>query len=653
MKVILLLVCLVLVSFQTNDSSWNHLKALFSIIMKGGGMFHPSRDEMTFVSNEKGVAQIYKQKFDPIKGKLVGEAKSIITTKDRVTYPSYLDDGSLLFLHDRGGSENFQIGFLDLTDKVTWVTENYKASHEYNYVSDKYLYYVSNEKSKIMQVFRRSLPLNQKGKTELIYSPSVPSVAGVSIVSKDDSKIFIEQSYSNLYSEILLKDLKLNKIISLTKPIAGNTRRRWSPIHFLDQKQTRMLVKSDFESDFNRLIIIEWKDGDFTKPGKLIKIPFFEKIKWDVKSIERVKKTNTFFISLNQNGYSKLYKIKFSSKGQIKEKEVIELPLKNSNIEQGGYRSYSSSLSINRNGKYLAMTLTNSITPTNLYLLNLKTKKSKRLFKNPIPESLKNMKFVQEKLRHFQSWDFTEIPYYLYKPNTKKPLNGFPTILILHGGPEAQSRPEFSPLTQFFLNSGFAVVEPNIRGSNGYGRKFLDMDNREKRMDAIKDIKEMAKELKNYNFIDTKRLVVLGGSYGGYATLMSIVTYPKLWKAGVDIVGMSNLVTFLEHTAKWRRVLREPEYGYLKTQRKMLEKISPINYVQNARAPVYIIQGANDPRVPASEAVQMFNKLKKMKNGNVSKSKLLLLKDEGHGFSKRKNRLLVYHSLIQWLKEIV
>jgi len=153
--------------------------------------------------------------------------------------------------------------------------------------------------------------------------------------------------------------------------------------------------------------------------------------------------------------------------------------------------------------------------------------------------------------------------------------------------------------------------------------------------------------------VDEDGLVVMGGSYGGYATLMSIVTYPKLFRAGIDIVGMSNLETFLEHTAKWRRVLREPEYGYLKTQRKLLKKISPIHFVKRARAPVYIIQGANDPRVPVSEAEQMYTKLKQVGIGNseVAQSKLLILKNEGHGFSKRSNRLLVYHSMMKWLKK--
>ena len=210
-------------------------------------------------------------------------------------------------------------------------------------------------------------------------------------------------------------------------------------------------------------------------------------------------------------------------------------------------------------------------------------------------------------------------------------------------------------MKQFLLKSGYIIVEPNIRGSSGYGRKYLDLDNRSKRMDAIRDIKELVKDLKKDKQINTKKLVVLGGSYGGYATLMSLVTYPRLWKAGIDIVGMSNLETFLEHTAKWRRVLREPEYGYLKTQRKLLKKISPIHFVNKIRAPIFIIQGKNDPRVPVEEAIQMFQKLVEIgkKRKQVSESKLLILKNEGHGFSKRTTRLKVYHSMMIWLKEVL
>lgn len=147
---------------------------------------------------------------------------------------------------------------------------------------------------------------------------------------------------------------------------------------------------------------------------------------------------------------------------------------------------------------------------------------------------------------------------------------------------------------------------------------------------------------------------MISGSYGGYATLMAAVSFPDYWKAAVDIVGMSNLVTFLKNTSPWRRKLREPEYGSLETQRDMLEFLSPINYIDRIKAPVFIIQGDNDPRVPLSEAIAVYKKLKEVGKTNpiVAKSRLMRFADEGHGFTKKKNRLRAYHALRKWLNEV-
>jgi dipeptidyl aminopeptidase/acylaminoacyl peptidase len=230
------------------------------------------------------------------------------------------------------------------------------------------------------------------------------------------------------------------------------------------------------------------------------------------------------------------------------------------------------------------------------------------------------------------------------------PTGGWPALLIIHGGPEAQIRPDFSPIIQFYLSSGFAVITPNIRGSAGYGRTYLDLDNIEKRLDSIKDIRHLALHLKNEDAdIDGNRLVIYGGSYGGFAVLSAMTEHPQLWKAGVDIVGISNFVTFLKNTAAWRRSLREAEYGSLEHDLETLEKVSPIHKIDKISAPLFIIQGDNDERVPLSESIQMYEKLKE-KGLPV---KMLRFADEGHGLAKLKNRIEAYSEVVNWLKEIV
>jgi dipeptidyl aminopeptidase/acylaminoacyl peptidase len=203
---------------------------------------------------------------------------------------------------------------------------------------------------------------------------------------------------------------------------------------------------------------------------------------------------------------------------------------------------------------------------------------------------------------------------------------------------------------QFFLSEGFAVVAPNIRGSSGYGRKYLDLDNVEKRLDSIHDIEQLALHLRapKYN-IDTGNLVIYGGSYGGFSVLSSLTEYPDLWKAGVDLFGISNFVTFLKNTAPWRRALREAEYGSLERDLEVLERISPINKVDKITVPLFIIQGDRDERVPLSESLQIYESLK----SRGIPVKMIRFPDEGHGVVNLKNRITAFTELLKWLRQYV
>jgi dipeptidyl aminopeptidase/acylaminoacyl peptidase len=208
--------------------------------------------------------------------------------------------------------------------------------------------------------------------------------------------------------------------------------------------------------------------------------------------------------------------------------------------------------------------------------------------------------------------------------------------------------PEFNPVYQFYISAGFALVAPNIRGSTGYGREYLDADNVEKRLDSIMDIRQLALHLQETDSeIDGERLVIYGGSYGGFAVLSAMTEHPELWKCGVDIVGISNFVTFLTSTAAWRRSLREAEYGSLEHDMETLVRISPINQIERSAAPLMIIQGDNDERVPLSESTQMYEKLK----GKGIEVKMLRYADEGHGLAKLENRIDAYSQVLAWLTE--
>jgi dipeptidyl aminopeptidase/acylaminoacyl peptidase len=204
-------------------------------------------------------------------------------------------------------------------------------------------------------------------------------------------------------------------------------------------------------------------------------------------------------------------------------------------------------------------------------------------------------------------------------------------------------------VVQYFANQGYAVLAPNVRGSSGYGHSYQSLDDVRKRMDSVADLKHAALWLAESGIADPKRIAVMGGSYGGFMTLAALTTYPNLWAAGVDLVGIANFATFLENTGPWRRKLREAEYGSLENDREFLESISPIKKVDRISAPLFVVHGANDPRVPVGEAEQIVAALKQ----RGVPVEYLRFADEGHGLMKRHNRLVAYPAIARFLDEHV
>jgi dipeptidyl aminopeptidase/acylaminoacyl peptidase len=244
----------------------------------------------------------------------------------------------------------------------------------------------------------------------------------------------------------------------------------------------------------------------------------------------------------------------------------------------------------------------------------------------------------------YPTFDGRQIPALFYpSPTARKPA---PCVVFVHGGPEGQYRPTFQPVVQGLVSAGFAVLAPNVRGSSGYGRTYLHLDDVRKRMDSVADLAYAVAWLRTTGRADEKRIAVYGGSYGGFMVLATLTTNPELWAAGVDLVGIANFATFLENTGPWRRHLREAEYGSLEDDREFLEVISPINHVERIRAPLLVIHGANDPRVPIGEAEQMVSRLRSL--GRTVE--FLRLEDEGHQIAKLNNKLLAYPMAVDFLQ---
>jgi dipeptidyl aminopeptidase/acylaminoacyl peptidase len=237
------------------------------------------------------------------------------------------------------------------------------------------------------------------------------------------------------------------------------------------------------------------------------------------------------------------------------------------------------------------------------------------------------------------------VPCFVFEnPDADVPELAGSVVLFVHGGPESQAVLAFYPLIQALASAGHTVLVPNVRGSTGYGKRWYSADDVRLRLDSVADLAALHAWLPSQG-LDQSRAALWGGSYGGYMVLAGLAFQPQLWGAGVDIVGISSLVTFLENTSAYRRTLREREYGSLEHDREFLESASPLSRIDDIRAPLFVIHGANDPRVPLSEAEQ----LKAALDANDVECELRVYADEGHGLAKRANRLDAFPRAAEFL----
>ena len=262
---------------------------------------------------------------------------------------------------------------------------------------------------------------------------------------------------------------------------------------------------------------------------------------------------------------------------------------------------------------------------------------------------LNTNEFAEPTLVRWKSFDDREITGFLYRPPARF-TGKRPVIVNIHGGPEAQARPVFLARNNYFISElGIAMIYPNVRGSGGFGKTFLKLDNGYKREDSVKDIGALLDWIKQQPDLDGDRIMVMGGSYGGYMSLACAFHFPDRLAGAVDSVGISNFVTFLERTESYRRDLRRAEYGDERDpkMRAFLESIAPVNNADKMVKPLLVVQGLNDPRVPYTEAEQIV-KTMKSKDRPVW---YILAKDEGHGFAKKPNADFLFYAIVEFAKQ--
>ncbi|MBC8044805.1 MAG: S9 family peptidase, partial [Rhizobacter sp.] len=353
---------------------------------------------------------------------------------------------------------------------------------------------------------------------------------------------------------------------------------------------------------------------------------------FDVEVLETSNDGTYLFYCVNQEGYTR------GVVKNLKTGDLVNLP----NAKMLTYVSFTP------DSKKFILRYATGTQQGERYLYDPKTKRQSQM-SFPNYAGIARETFVEPQLIKYKSFDGTEIPAFLYLPKDAKQDGKLPLIIEYHGGPEGQSDPYFDPLLQYFVARGYAVLLPNVRGSSGYGKNYLNADNTTKREVSLKDGIAAAEWAKTAGYFDPKKLIAFGGSYGGYMTLAMLTFYPDYWAAGVDVVGISNLLSFLKNTSAYRQKVRISEYGDPVQDSTFLKKISPLYHVENIKAPLMVIQGANDPRVPKSEADQIVEAIGK-KGGVVEYQ---LFDDEGHGLAKLKNRIKGYSAMMDFLDKHV
>ncbi len=556
-----------------------------------------------------------------------GGARTQITFTDEPVRGGAFVPGSggrfVLYLSDKGGSENNQIFLLDQEEGKTRLLTDGRSRHESLRVSfdgkliaftgtgrngrdnDVYIARAPEFKPKLaMEVSGAFYPVD--------FSRDGKWLTAIEYVS-------VKESYLHL----------LNIETAESKPLSPKNEKYSYSGGVFSADGKHLYLTTDRAGQFKTLYRRDLKTG--------LDIELTAELPWDIESIAVAPTGDRIAFVANEDGQGRVYTMKV---GSDKYEALTAVPM---GIARG--------LTFTRDGKRLGMTLTTPTLPGDAFVCNVE---DGRLIRWTISETggLNPAKFVSPKRIAYPTFDSVdgrprEIPAYYYKPAGKGP---FPVVIAIHGGPEGQERPRFSSLYQFWAGEmNAAVVVPNVRGSTGYGRDFHMLDDGMKREDSVRDIGSLLEWIEKQDELDAKRVAVYGGSYGGYMVLASLTHYPDRIKAGVNIVGIANFITFLEKTAPYRQDLRRPEYGDERDpeMRAFLERISPLNNADKIKSALYVQHGANDPRVPAYEAEQIVQKMRD--NGRTVW--YMLAKDEGHGFAKKENRDLATLTAIMFLEE--
>lgn len=530
--------------------------------------------------------------------------------------------GGFLFGRDKGGDEIVQYYWFDAaTGRVVLLTDG-QSRHgfaRWNERGNRIMYSNYRRNGRDVDFYMRDMA---KPEIEIPLRENTGNRWWVSDWSDDDKKMIIFNVISVNQAEPYLFDLETKKTESITPSSS-------SSVGYGDARFSKngkgIYLTSDAQGEFQNLYYYDLE-------SKLLR-NLTSNIPWDVEGFDLSKDGKYVIFSTNEGGYSRLYLLETSS-GTYR--AIAGIP-----------QGYIGSMKFHRDSRRVAVTVNAYDSPNDVYVLDVLNNRSTRWTFSEIG-GLQPANFVAPVLIHYPSFDGLQIPAFLYTP--KNALGKTPVVISIHGGPEGQSLPTFNSVIQFWVSEmGMSVLVPNVRGSTGYGKTYVRLDNGFQREDAVKDIGSLLDWIAKQSNLDAGRVAVYGGSYGGYMSLACMTHFNDRLRCGIDLFGISNFETFLKNTGAYRQDSRRAEYGDEQDPKmsEFLRRISPLTNIGNISKPIFIYQGKNDSRVPLSESEQMRDALR-AKGNEVW---YVMAKDEGHGLAKKNNRDYTQVAIALFLKQ--
>jgi len=580
-----------------------------------GGDISGDDKKMLVTSNESGIYNIYE--IDIASGQKQAITKS---DKESIFANSYVPGTTnIIYNADKGGNEISHLYLRTTSENVKDLTPGKQEKAQFWGWSrdDKSLYYSSNKRD------ARFFDLYKMDTTKWISHMIYKNDKGfdVSAISPNERYLVLVENLTTSSNNAFLVDQQSGT----TKKInADSVEATTNPLKFSLDNNTLYYLTND-GSEFTYVMKYDIATGKKEK---------FYEANWDVVYMGISNNEKYRVIYVNEDAHNKLHLF-----DHVTGKE-LDFPAIQDGTIQG--------VNISRDENKMSITVGSSKAPNNMYVYDFNTKELKKLTNSLNPEIQENDLVAGEVVR-YKSFDGLEIPAIYYKPHQASANNKAAAIVFVHGGPGGQAGLYYFPLTQYLVNHGYAVLDVNNRGSSGYGKTFFKMDNRDHGNKDLKDVVWGKKYLASLDYIDSSKIAILGGSYGGYMTVAALCFHPDEFKAGVDLFGVVNWTRTLREIPPYWESFRKALYEELgdpnTADSVRLQQFSPLLHASNIKKPLMVLQGANDPRVQKKESDEVVETVKK----NGVPVEYVVFPDEGHGFVKKENEIKGYGQILKFL----